>query len=172
MKKLLAILLAVLMMAAFTACGSDDNIISDLQDAADTTSKVLSDILNGDADPDDLEDTMNQLESAAQNAGVKLDTEISEYAKQLSESAEFKQTVETMKQQFLNVVVTADGDDLVYRYTYTVEVDKDLVKQALEQSASTYEASAKALRAMLSKLNKVVIEFYSMDGSLIVSQKY
>ena len=80
MKKLLAILLAVLMMAAFTACG-DDSAVSDLQDAADTTSKVLSDILNGDADPDDLEDTMNQLESAAQNAGVKLDTEIADYAK-------------------------------------------------------------------------------------------
>ena len=171
MKKLLAILLAVLMMAAFTACG-DDSAVSDLQDAADTTSKVLSDILNGDADPDDLEDTMNQLESAAQNAGVKLDTEIADYAKQLSESAEFKQTVETMKQQFLNVVVTSDGADLVYRYTYTVEVDKELVKQALQQSASTYEASANALRAMLSKLNKVVIEFYSMDGSLIVSDKY
>ena len=171
MKKLLAILLAVLMMAAFTACG-DDSAVSDLQDAADTTSKVLSDILNGDADPDDLEDTMNQLESAAQNAGVKLDTEIADYAKQLSESAEFKQTVETMKQQFLDVVVTSDGDDLVYRYTYTVEVDKELVKQALQQSASTYEASANALRAMLSKLNKVVIEFYSMDGSLIVSDKY
>lgn len=171
MKKLLAILLAVLMMAAFTACG-DDSAVSDLQDAADTTSKLVSDILNGDADPDDLEDTMNQLESAAQNAGVKLDTEIADYAKQLSESAEFKQTVETMKQQFLNVVVTSDGDDLVYRYTYTVEVDKELVKQALQQSASTYEASANALRAMLSKLNKVVIEFYSMDGSLIVSDKY
>lgn len=171
MKKLLAILLAVLMMAAFTACG-DDSAVSDLQDAADTTSKVLSDILNGDADPDDLEDTMNQLESAAQNAGVKLDTEIADYAKQLSESAEFKQTVETMQQQFLDVVVTSDGDDLVYRYTYTVEVDKELVKQALQQSASTYEASANALRAMLSKLNKVVIEFYSMDGSLIVSEKF
>ena len=171
MKKLLAILLAVLMMAAFTACG-DDSAVSDLQDAADTTSKVLSDILNGDADPDDLEDTMNQLESAAQNAGVKLDTEIADYAKQLSESAEFKQTVETMKQQFLDVVVSSDGDDLVCRYTYTVEVDKELVKQALQQSASTYEASANALRAMLSKLNKVVIEFYSMDGSLIVSDKY
>ena len=171
MKKLLAILLAVLMMAAFTACG-DDSAVSDLQDAADTTSKLVSDILNGDADPDDLEDTMNQLESAAQNAGVKLDTEIADYAKQLSESAEFKQTVETMKQQFLNVGVTSDGDDLVYRYTYTVEVDKELVKQALQQSASTYEASANALRAMLSKLNKVVIEFYSMDGSLIVSDKY
>ena len=171
MKKLLAILLAVLMMAAFTACG-DDSAVSDLQDAADTTSKLVSDILNGDADPDDLEDTMNQLESAAQNAGVKLDTEIADYAKQLSESAEFKQTVETMKQQFLNVVVTSDGDDLVYRYTYTVEVDKELVKQALQQSASTYEASANALRAMLSKLNKVVIEFYSMDGALIVSDKY
>lgn len=171
MKKLLAILLAVLMMAAFTACG-DDSAVSDLQDAADTTSKLVSDILNGDADPDDLEDTMNQLESAAQNAGVKLDTAIADYAKQLSESDEFKQTVETMKQQFLNVVVTSDGDDLVYRYTYTVEVDKELVKQALQQSASTYEASANALRAMLSKLNKVVIEFYSMDGSLIVSDKY
>lgn len=171
MKKLLAILLAVLMMAAFTACG-DDSAVSDLQDAADTTSKLVSDMLNGDADLDDLEDTMNQLESAAQNAGVKLDTEIADYAKQLSESAEFKQTVETMKQQFLNVVVTSDGDDLVYRYTYTVEVDKELVKQALQQSASTYEASANALRAMLSKLNKVVIEFYSMDGSLIVSDKY
>ena len=171
MKKLLAILLAVLMMAAFTACG-DDSAVSDLQDAADTTSKVLSDILNGDADPDDLEDTMNQLESAAQNAGVKLDIEIADYAKQLSESAEFKQTVETMQQQFLDVVVTSDGDDLVYRYTYTVEVDKELVKQALQQSASTYEASANALRAMLSKLNKVVIEFYSMDGSLIVSEKF
>lgn len=171
MKKLLAILLAVLMMAAFTACG-DDSAVSDLQDAADTTSKVLSDILNGDADPDDLEDTMNQLESAAQNAGVKLDTEIADYAKQLSESTEFKQTVENMQQQFLDVVVTSDGDDLVYRYTYTVEVDKELVKQALQQSASTYEASANALRAMLSKLNKVVIEFYSMDGSLIVSEKF
>ena len=171
MKKLLAILLAVLMMAAFTACG-DDSAVSDLQYAADTTSKVLSDILNGDADPDDLEDTMNQLESAAQNAGVKLDTEIADYAKQLSESAEFKQTVETMQQQFLDVVVTSDGDDLVYRYTYTVEVDKELVKQALQQSASTYEASANALRAMLSKLNKVVIEFYSMDCSLIVSEKF
>lgn len=171
MKKLLAILLAVLMMAAFTACG-DDSAVSDLQDAADTTSKLVSDMLNGDADLDDLEDTMNQLESAAQNAGVKLDTEIADYAKQLSESAEFKQTVETMKQQFLDVVVTSDGDDLVYRYTYTVEVDKELVKQALQQSASTYEASANALRAMLSKLNKVVIEFYSMDGSLIVSEKF
>lgn len=171
MKKLLAILLAVLMMAAFTACG-DDSAVSDLQDAADTTSKLVSDILNGDADPDDLEDTMNRLESAAQNAGVKLDTEIADYAKQLSESAEFKQTVETMKQQFLDVVVTSDGNDLVYRYTYTVEVDKELVKQALQQSASTYEASAGALRAMLSKLNKVVIEFYSMDGSLIVSEKF
>ena len=171
MKKLLAILLAVLMMAAFTACG-DDSAVSDLQDATDATSKLVSDILNGNADPDDLEDTMNQLESAAQNAGVKLDTEIADYAKQLSESAEFKQTVEAMKQQFVNVVVTSDGNDLVYRYTYTVEVDKNLVKQTLQQSASTYEASANALRAMLSKLNKVVIEFYSMDGSLIVSEKF
>ena len=61
MKKLAALLLAILMMTVITACGGPkDNVQSTLDDV----SNVVSDILNGDYDADKVESAMDALSSA------------------------------------------------------------------------------------------------------------
>ncbi len=167
MKKLTALLLAILMMTVITACGNseaDDN----LKDAASTASGVVSDLLNGDYDSDKVESAMDALNSAAQDANAKINMSIAEYVKELKASDDFKQLVQMCQAQYLNIDIVAEGNNLVYKYTYTVEVDVNAVKQALESADnSAMEASANVLHTTLTKLEKVVTEYYTKDGALI-----
>ena len=81
--------------------------------------------------------------------------------------------VEMLEQQFLNVSVVAEGNDLVYKYSYTVDVDVESIKQALQNADnSAMEASAQVLHTVLNKLEDVVVEYYSKAGELILRQEF
>lgn len=170
MKKLLALLLAILMMTAITACGGPKD---DVQDTLDDVSNVVSDILNGEYDSDKVESAMDALNSAAQDANAKLDISVAEYVEELKASESFQQMVTTLGQQYLNIDVVAEGNNLVYKYSYTVDVDVDAVKQALESADnSAMQSSAQVLHTILTKLDKVIVEYYSKAGELILKQNF
>ncbi len=172
MKKLLALLLAVLMMTVITACGGskkDENF----KDVVSSTSGIVSDLLNGNYDSSKVESAMDALNSAAQDANIKLNMSVAEYVKDLKASDDFKQLVDMCKQQLMNLDIVAEGNNLVYKYTYTVDVDTALVKQSVQTADnSAMEASVNVLHTMLSKLDKVVTEYYTKGGTLIVRMEF
>ena len=172
MKKLTALLLAILMMMVITACGKSEEE-DNLKDAASTASGVVSDLLNGDYDSSKVESAMDALNSAAQDANAKLNMSVAEYVKELKASEDFKQLVQMCQAQYLDIDVVADGNNLVYKYAYTVEVDVNAVKQALDAADnSAMQSSANVLHTVLSKLDKVVVEYYTKDGELILRQEF
>ena len=98
---------------------------------------------------------------------------VSEYVEELKNSDSFKQMAEMVEQQFLSIDVVAEGNDLVYKYSYTVDVDFESIKQALQNADnSAMEASAQVLHTVLTKLEDVVVEYYTKAGELILRQEF
>ena len=64
----------------------------------------------------------------------------------------------------------ADGNDVIYKYTYKIPVAenaKDLLDEQMHPLGSTNQTLANTMKKECSALEHLVYEFYSMDGDLI-----
>ncbi len=70
------------------------------------------------------------------------------------------------------------GNSLVYSYKYKVDlgdnldVVKDALESAMENSDSTYTEVLSQLRAVVKEADSVIVEFLSKDGKVIYSKEY
>ncbi len=95
---------------------------------------------------------------------------VADYVRTATSTTEFQQAVNSFAVQGLKVEVEARGDDIVYKYTYTSDVgDEDLVVDSLLADDSVYTSSAAAVHAEASFVDKVIFEFYNMNGKLLTS---
>lgn len=164
MKKILAILLVCGLMFSLCGCALFDKGPSDL-------ASTLQDVANGDADADDLQSALDNYVSTISGNVVGFN-DINEYVDTVTKSDDFKNSIEATKNQGMNMVLEADGNNLVYKYTYTVEVAENaeaLLKQSFETNSSLFESSAKAIRIEAPCVEKVIWEYYTKDGKFIAS---
>ncbi len=88
---------------------------------------------------------------------------------------EWKQAEETSKNAGMDLAVEARGTNLVYMYTFTVELEDnaaELLKTSLEESAESLKASAETIRGEQSAIDKVIWEYYDMEGNLLASAEH
>lgn len=133
-------------------------------------------------------DANNQTEeSGSENAAETQDNEkdsdsdkyasIEEYISSDAVQAELATLKESVAGQGLSMDITADGNKLIYTYTYTdVEKTDDMVtalKEGMVAQEASFTALADALKLEVDVENPVVvIEYLDANGEEIYSQEY
>ncbi len=106
----------------------------------------------------------------------KFDTMESFIASDVMQS-QLKEAKDSVEDGTLTIDIVAEGDKLVYVYTYQQDIDVDYAKEALasalDQQASTFENVAKEIKNAVNIENPVVVVRYlTKDGSEIYSQEF
>ena len=91
--------------------------------------------------------------------------------------SQLKEAKDSVEDGTLTIDIVAEGDKLVYVYTYQQDIDVDYAKEALasalDQQASTFENVAKEIKNAVNIENPVVVVRYlTKDGSEIYSQEF
>lgn len=169
MKKLLALLMALCMLFAFAACGQTE-AEKELEQKQDELQDTMEDLTEGETDLEDAMDKLDEYTDAASNAGAVSDMTAKEYVDVFEKTDEWKENVETFKKQGLKADIEARGDSIAYVYQYTIEIpDTAALKSALDETKSALQTAADALRKVLPKTDKVIYEYYDINGDLITS---
>lgn len=168
MKKLLLIALSIMMVLSFAACGEDKK----LSDAADKVQDALSATdENGNLDQDAVNDALEDYNDALDNAGSSVNNKLSvaDYVKQT------KSAVEKQSSDTFTIELCAEGNNIVYKYTYKVPVAdnaKDLLDNQIAQIESTTQSAVNIMKKECSALENVVYEYYTMNGKLIATYTF
>lgn len=91
--------------------------------------------------------------------------------------SQLKEAKESVEDGTLTMDIVAEGEKLVYVYTYQMDLDVEATREALvtatEQQASTFENVAKQIKTAVNVENPVVVVRYlAKDGSEIYSQEF
>lgn len=168
MKKFLLIALSIMMVLSFAACGEDKKV----KDAADKVQDALSATdENGNINQDALNDALDDYNDALDNAGSSVNNKMSvaNYVKQT------KSTVEKQSNDTFTIELCAEGNNVVYKYTYKVPVAdnaKDLLDNQMAQIESTTQSGVNIMKKECAALENVVYEYYTMDGKLIAKYTF
>ncbi len=148
MKKLLAALLSVTMLFAATACTEKSD--------------------NGS--------NKSNSNSGGQNVvAVESNSEVADYVTELKNSADWKTVKNTLAEQGLDVDIEAQGNNIVYIYTYTTAFTDDQEDSIVEYMESYFDTVLN-LDGMVAEIKKevpavdgIVIELYASDGDLLLT---
>ena len=91
--------------------------------------------------------------------------------------SQLKEAKESIEDGTLTMDIVAEGDKLVYVYTYQTDVDIEAAKEALatatEQQASVFENVAKEIKNAVNVENPIVeVRYLAKDGTEIYSQEF
>jgi len=182
MKKGLALLLAMLMVLTFVACGDKESEQEKVESAASEVEDALADLESAlSGDQEDMEDAidqatsaLDQYTSAIQDADIpQYGGTVEKYVAELKESADYQQTTSQFQSQGLLYEIDARGNKLVYKYTYLVETDTQVVIDGFDANiGSMMQSLLPALKAEVPAMEACVVEFYDVNGSLIISREY
>ena len=91
--------------------------------------------------------------------------------------SQLKEAKESIEDGTLTMDIVAEGDKLVYVYTYQMDVDIEAAKEALatatEQQASVFENVAKEIKNAVNVENPIVeVRYLAKDGTEIYSQEF
>lgn len=96
-------------------------------------------------------------------------------------SSEVQEVLETTQSELsgtgLSVDITADGDKMVFTYTYAdyekADVDVELLEAGMEAQASTFQEMANEIKKNVSvDKPSVVLEYVDKNGELIYSEEF
>ncbi len=166
MKKITAIILVLMFTVALAACGSGE-----YRQAQNDLSTALKDFNNSSIDLDGLQSALENYASTVSGT-INEDITVEDYIKAVNESDSFKDIVKQTNDAGMDVKLVADGNNVVYKYTYRVDVVenvKEVLENSFKDSEATYVASANAIRAEAPCVEKVVWEYYTKDGAFITS---
>ena len=85
---------------------------------------------------------------------------------------------ETYEEQGMKVEVTAEGDSIVYRIIYTVNIDEDKDKQELidhlesKDFKTSIESVLRSFRAQVPQTHSVIVRYIDVNGNIIASKEY
>ncbi len=179
MKKILAMLLAAAMLFAFAGCGEKKSDIEKLEEDLDKITSELEEELDNAGGLIGDDDDYNEGYSGELIAGDDDDEtvgSVQEYVDMMLDSTEFEQLISAAEAQGADFELKADGNDLVYIYKYTVAVPDNtgelLEEQMTGEAAELMEQSADLLRVIINGMDKMVIEYYAQDGTLIADFEF
>ncbi len=84
---------------------------------------------------------------------------------------------ETLRDQGLDMEITAEGNKLIYTYRYLVEVDTETVKETLETGLDAQEGTFKAIAQSIATAVNVespviVVRYLDQEGNLICEREF
>ncbi|MBR6549080.1 MAG: hypothetical protein IKT68_06005 [Clostridia bacterium] len=182
MKKVLALLLAIMMVLTLVACGDKKDAEEKVEEAVSNMEEALGDLESAlSGNQEDMQDALDQATSALdQYTSAVQDADIPQpsgtletYVAELKASADFQQNADQFQSQGLLYDIEARGSKLVYLYTYMVEVDTQAVAAGFDDSmGSMMESLLPALKTEVPSMEACVVEFYDVAGNLILSREY
>ncbi len=168
MKKLLALLMALCMILSLTACARIE-----AQKGLSEAEDKLEDVLNEDADIEDITDAMDDYTDKAESAGATTDMNAQDIVDLLLNDASFKSQLDSVKAQGLTCELEARDNSIAYVYQYTVDVgDNATVKAALDAGKSSLQSLADSLCKIYTGIDSVIFEYRANDGSVIVTYEF
>ncbi len=182
MKKVLALLLAIMMVLTLVACGDKKDAEEKVEEAVSNMEEALGDLESAlGGNQEDMQDALDQATSAldqytsaVQDADIpQYDGTVTEYVAGLKASSEYQENAAQFQQMGLQYDIEARGNKLVYKYTYLVAVDAQAVVDGFDASmGSMMESSVSLIKAELPVLEAVIVEMYDMSNSLLLSKEY
>lgn len=180
--RLLAGTMAVVLALSLAACSGNDSSsaggassagTSSVSSAADSSSEASS----------GAEDSSS--ESQAEDTGSVAEgkfASIQEFLDDAAVKSQLDSMMEAMASEQMDIAVTADGDKLVYTFTFSESAlpegtDMDAIAATLEegmnQQASTFETIAESMKEVVEVSDpKVVVVYAQHDGTEIYKQEF
>ena len=94
---------------------------------------------------------------------------LSELAAQLNEGLE---EANAASGGMCTIKVTADGDKLVYSYTYAMELPGDMLQTSLDAAGEAYGGQVGAFKESGYGISAIVIQFLDQSGKVIASKDF
>lgn len=148
-KALVSVLLCAALCVVMAACGSD----------GEETASGAQDNVSSQAENENL----TELEKLVQ------EDQFQEQVKALSETYEAKG---------IKLEVVAEGDTVVYKCIYTVQIDAEKSKDELAEhlESKSFETSIdsvlRSFKAQVPQTRAIVVRYIDMNGSIIASREY
>ncbi len=187
MKRILLIMLAVLMVFSLVACGEKKEDSSDTSSAVtssdtdqskdDAESKEADESKKSD-DADDSKDTKDANDSDSSKASSKQYATLKECLDDPNSLTGIDE-VKKASSDVLDIDVKADGNVLVYDYTYRTQVDESLLPsvkstldKSLEATESTFVTLADTLQSQIEEDIEIKVVYRNADGEIITEKTF
>ncbi len=193
MKRILLIMLAVLMVFSLVACGEkkeDSSDASSLVTSSDTDqskddaeSKEADESKKSD-DADDAKDTDDSKDTNDADDSDSSKTSSKQYAtlKECLDDPNSLTGIDEVKKassDVLDIDVKADGNVLVYDYTYRTQVDESLLPsvkstldKSLEATESTFVTLADTLQSQIEEDIEIKVVYRNADSEIITEKTF
>ncbi len=187
MKRILLIMLAVLMVFSLVACGEKK------EDSSDTSSSVTSsdtdqskdaaeskeaDESKKSDDADDSKDTKDANDSDSSKTSSKQYATLKECLDDPNSLTGIEE-VKKASSDVLDIDVKADGNVLVYDYTYRTQVDESLLPsvkstldKSLEATESTFVTLADTLQSQIEEDIEIKVVYRNADSEIITEKTF
>lgn len=164
MKKIICLLLVALLCVGLAACSSKPNNENPASNAVASSSQS---------------DDATEAPAVSSQSSGKPYASVEDYLNTPEVQSEVNSAIEA-NDSGLNLEVYADGDTLVYDYTFTetfdddtLDVVKDSLDTALEEKASSFESVVTVLKSNVDVENpKVKVVYRNSDGTVITEKTY
>lgn len=187
MKRILLIMLAVLMVFSLVACGEKKEDSSDTSSAVTSSdtdqSKDAAESKEADEskksdDADDSKDTKDANDSDSSKASSKQYATLKECLDDPNSLTGIDE-VKKASSDVLDIDVKADGNVLVYDYTYRTQVDESLLPsvkstldKSLEATESTFVTLADTLQSQIEEDIKIKVVYRNADSEIITEKTF
>lgn len=187
MKRILLIMLAVLMVFSLVACGEKKEDSSDTSSAVtssdtdqskdDAESKEADESKKSD-DADDSKDTKDADDSDSSKTSSKQYATLKECLDDPNSLTGIDE-VKKASSDVLDIDVKADGNVLVYDYTYRTQVDESLLPsvkatldKSLEATESTFVTLADTLQSQIEEDIEIKVVYRNADSEIITEKTF
>lgn len=187
MKRILLIMLAVLMVFSLVACGEKKEDSSDTSSAVTSSdtdqSKDAAESKEADEskksdDADDSKDTKDANDSDSSKASSKQYATLKECLDDPNSLTGIDE-VKKASSDVLDIDVKADGNVLVYDYTYRTQVDESLLPsvkstldKSLEATESTFVTLADTLQSQIEEDIEIKVVYRNADSEIITEKTF
>ncbi len=126
--------------------------------------------VSGD-DEEDVEGVSSQTE---ERAPTELETLVQDEVFQ----KQVKALSETYEAKGMRIEVTAEGDSVVYKIIYTVNIDEKKDKQELEEHLeskafrTSIDSVLRSFKAQVPQTHSVIVRYIDVNGNTIASKEY
>lgn len=192
MKKIILSFAACLMcVTLLAACGG--NNASKTNSGSTSSTVTSSTVTSGDTTSSEAGTTSSEAgttsseagepssEASTANTGTGAYSTLEDFVNSDEMQEQINAVIDSMKDSGIDVDVTAEGNKLIYLYTYPesalegvdMEALTTTLDEALESSASTFEGIASSLKSAVNIDDPVVVVTYAQpDGTPITSKEF
>ena len=187
MKRILLIMLAALMVFSLVACGEKKEDSSDTSSAVTSSdtdqSKDAAESKEADEskksdDSDDSKDTKDANDSDSSKTSSKQYATLKECLDDPNSLTGIDE-VKKASSDVLDIDVKADGNVLVYDYTYRTQVDESLLPsvkstldKSLEATESTFVTLADTLQSQIEEDIEIKVVYRNADSEIITEKTF